>query len=98
MMPTPPLAYHDPGFLDSDEGRPIRIVSEYLAPLRAFNAAGVTATVAFFGSARVRVVGPLVRHLEEGKELPRPIRKWTPPLPVEPLFLCSLGSPGNIPP
>src|ERR1700682_2135188 len=54
MMPTPPLAYHDPGFLDSDEGRPVRILSEYLAPLRAFNAAGVTATVVFFGSARVR--------------------------------------------
>src|SRR3984885_14434731 len=31
---TPLLAYHDPQFIDSDEGRPIRIVSEYLAPLR----------------------------------------------------------------
>ena len=40
MAQIPPLAYHDPGFIDSDEGRPIRIVSEYLAPLRAFSAAG----------------------------------------------------------
>jgi len=35
MAHIPPLAYHDPQFIDSDEGRPVRIVSEYLAPLRA---------------------------------------------------------------
>ena len=53
-MHTPLLAYHDPQFIDSDDGRPIRIVSEYLAPLRTFRDAGVCATVVFFGSARVR--------------------------------------------
>ena len=56
---TPPLAYHDPQFIDSDDGRPIRIVSEYLAPLRTFRDAGVSATVVFFGSARARSGGPL---------------------------------------
>src|SRR5213080_3033979 len=83
MMPTPPLAYHDRGFVDSDEGRPIRIVSEYLAPLRAFNAAGVTATVVFFGSARVRVGGPLGRYLEEAMELARLVTEWSRSLPGE---------------
>src|SRR2546423_4226460 len=83
MMPTPPLAYHDPGFLDSDEGRPIRIVSEYLAPLRAFNAAGVTATVVFFGSARVRAGAPLGRYLEEAMELARLVTEWSRSLPGE---------------
>ena len=33
MVHTPLLAYHDPQFIDSDDGRPIRIVSEYLSPL-----------------------------------------------------------------
>ena len=94
MMPTPPLAYHDPGFLDSDEGRPIRIVSEYLAPLRAFNAAGVTATVVFFGSARVRVGGPLGRYLEEAMELARLVTEWSRSLPGERLLVCSGGGPG----
>src|SRR5258707_7617394 len=81
MMPTPPLAYHDPGFLDSEEGRPIRIVSEYLAPLRAFSAAGVTATVVFFGSARVRAGGPLGRYLEEAMELAPLVAEMRPSLP-----------------
>ena len=52
MSETPLLAYHDPKFMDSDEGRPLRIVSEYLAPLRALSVAGVSDTVVFFGSAR----------------------------------------------
>src|SRR5947199_9933616 len=94
MMPTPPLAYHDRGFVDSDEGRPIRIVSEYLAPLRAFNAAEVTATVVFFGSARVRVGGPLGRYLEEAMELARLVTEWSRSLPGERLLVCSGGGPG----
>src|SRR5580693_3801185 len=57
MAHSPKLAYHDPQFIDSDEGRPIRIVSEYLAPLRAFDVAGVSATVVFFGSARLHAGG-----------------------------------------
>src|SRR2546423_11895059 len=94
MMPTPPLAYHDPGFLDSEEGRPIRIVSEYLAPLRAFSAAGVTATVVFFGSARVRAGGPLGRYLEEAMELARLVTEWSGSLPGERIIVCTGGGPG----
>ena len=94
MMPTPPLAYHDPGFLDSDEGRPVRILSEYLAPLRAFNAAGVTATVVFFGSARVRAGGPLGRYVGEAMELARLVTEWSRSLAGERLIVCSGGGPG----
>jgi uncharacterized protein (TIGR00730 family) len=94
MMPTPPLAYHDPGFLDSDEGRPVRILSEYLAPLRAFNAAGVTATVVFFGSARVRADGPLGRYVGEAMELARLVTEWSRSLAGERLVVCSGGGPG----
>jgi hypothetical protein len=74
MTDTPPLAYHDPKFIDSDEGRPVRIVSEYLAPLRAFSTCGVTSTVVFFGSARLRAGGPLGRYVDEAVECDAPRR------------------------
>jgi uncharacterized protein (TIGR00730 family) len=48
-----PLAYLDPDFLESDEARPIRILAEYLEPLRRFKEQRIQDTVVFFGSARV---------------------------------------------
>jgi uncharacterized protein (TIGR00730 family) len=48
-----PLAYLDPDFLESDEGRPLRILAEYLEPLRRFKEQKIQDTVVFFGSARV---------------------------------------------
>ena len=52
-MHPQPLAYLDPEFLESDEGRPLRIMAEYLEPLRRFKAQGIQDTVVVFGSARV---------------------------------------------
>jgi uncharacterized protein (TIGR00730 family) len=52
-MHNQPLAYHDLEFLESDEARPIRILAEYLEPLRRFRDQNVQDTVVFFGSARV---------------------------------------------
>jgi uncharacterized protein (TIGR00730 family) len=48
------LAFHDLAFLESDEARPIRIMAEYLEPLRRFKAQNIQDTVVFFGSARIR--------------------------------------------
>jgi uncharacterized protein (TIGR00730 family) len=48
-----PLAYLDAGFLESDDARPIRILAEYLEPLRRFKAENIQDTVVFFGSARI---------------------------------------------
>jgi hypothetical protein len=48
-----PLAYLYPEFLESNEARPIRILAEYLEPLRRFREQKVQDTVVFFGSARV---------------------------------------------
>jgi uncharacterized protein (TIGR00730 family) len=48
-----PLAYHSLEFLESEEARPIRILAEYLDPLRRFQAQNIQDTVVFFGSARV---------------------------------------------
>jgi uncharacterized protein (TIGR00730 family) len=52
-MTQQPLAYLSPEFLESDEARPIRIISEYLEPLRRFKEQKIQDTVVFFGSARV---------------------------------------------
>ncbi len=93
-MPTPPLAYHDPRFIDSEEGRPVRIVSEYLAPLRAFTAAGISATVVFFGSARARAGGVLGRYYEEAQELARLVTQWSRECAGGRLIVCSGGGPG----
>jgi hypothetical protein len=57
---TPPplvrasLAYENPGFLNSADGRLIRIVSEYMEPLARFRREQIQDTVVFFGSARFR--------------------------------------------
>ncbi len=91
---TPPLAYHDPKFIDSEDGRPVRIVSEYLAPLRSFSAAGISATVVFFGSARLRADQPLGHYLAEATELARLVTEWSRALCGERLVVCSGGGPG----
>ena len=49
-----PLAYENTGFLNSADGRLIRIVSEYLEPLARFRREQIQDTVVFFGSARFR--------------------------------------------
>src|SRR5919106_3002605 len=52
-MRKQPLAYHDLEFLESQDARPIRILAEYLEPLRRFRQENIQDTVVFFGSARV---------------------------------------------
>ena len=93
MTVTPPLAYQDPRFVESDEGRPIRIVSEYLAPMKTFGEQGVTATVVFFGSARIRAGGPLGRYYDEATELARLVTEWSCGSGQR-LVICSGGGPG----
>jgi uncharacterized protein (TIGR00730 family) len=53
-MNSQPMAYLIPEFLASDEARPLRILSEYLEPLRRFREQHIQDTVVFFGSARTR--------------------------------------------
>src|SRR5687767_1136106 len=52
-MQDQPLAYMDREFLESDDARPLRILAEYLEPLRRLKAQNIQDTVVFFGSARV---------------------------------------------
>jgi uncharacterized protein (TIGR00730 family) len=51
---TRPKAYQHPGFLNSKDARPLRILSEYLEPKSRFDHYKVDDTVVFMGSARIR--------------------------------------------
>ena len=46
------LAYKNPGFIDSPDGRILRILAEYQEPLARFRRQKIQDTVVFFGSAR----------------------------------------------
>jgi len=92
----PLLAYRDQEFLDSDDARPLRIVAEYLAPMRAFREQQVRDTIVFFGSARIRPDGPLGRYYTEARALARAITEWSMAVdgPAHRRIVCSGGGPG----
>ena len=50
------LAYENPAFLNSPDGRIIRIMAEYSEPLARFRRERIQDTVVFFGSARFRAL------------------------------------------
>ena len=54
QLDSAPLAYQNHTFLDSPDGRPIRILSEFLEPLARLRREKIQDTVVFFGSARFR--------------------------------------------
>ena len=51
LLPAP-MAYLNPEFLNSPDGRILRILSEYQEPLSRFRREKIQDTVVFFGSAR----------------------------------------------
>jgi uncharacterized protein (TIGR00730 family) len=51
-LQSAPLAYLNPDFLNSPDGRLLRILSEYSEPLSRFRREKIQDTVVFFGSAR----------------------------------------------
>src|SRR5260221_2297193 len=63
-MQDQPLAYMDPEFLETDDARPLRILAEYLEPLRRLKEQNVQDTVVFFGSARVHSRADATRALD----------------------------------
>src|SRR5271165_6952283 len=82
-MPTdntpnaPKLAYEDESFLASEDGRPLRILAEYLGPLHRFRLENIRETIVFFGSARLSADGPLGRYYREARELARLLTAWS---------------------
>jgi uncharacterized protein (TIGR00730 family) len=71
------LAYKNAEFLDSDEGRSLRILAEYEEPLFRFKREQIHDTVVFFGSARLTENGPLGHYYREARELARRLTEWS---------------------
>jgi uncharacterized protein (TIGR00730 family) len=90
------LAYHDGMFVDGDEGRPLRILAEYLQPLQRFRQARIHDTVVFFGSARIRPRGALGRYYTEARELARRLTAWSNTLRGDRRFVVCTGGGGGI--
>ena len=76
LLAAAPLAYENPLFLNSPEGRVIRILSEYSEPLARFRRERIQDTVVFFGSARFRALDEASHELEllenTGSQQPAP--------------------------
>jgi len=92
----PGLAYNDAEFLASEDARPLRIIAEYLGPLRTFRETEVCDTIVFFGSARLSETGPLGRYYREARELAGLITRWSASLPCSAhhYVICSGGGGG----
>ncbi len=93
---NPPLAYRNEEFLEGDDARPLRILAEYLEPLRRFRREHVRDTIVFFGSARLSAEGPLGRYYEDARELARLVTAWSKSLPPpgHRYIVCSGGGGG----
>ena len=63
-LPAAPLAYRDTEFLDSPDGRFLRILAEYAEPMARFRRERIQDTVVFFGSARFRALDEAHQQLE----------------------------------
>jgi uncharacterized protein (TIGR00730 family) len=90
------LAYKDEAFLASADGRPLRILAEYLEPMQALRREGIRDTIVFFGSARLKADGQLGRYYEEARELARLITTWSKSLPshAHRYIVCTGGGGG----
>lgn len=64
--------HEDPVFLQSPEGRNIRVLSEFMAPAHRFEKYDITNTIAFFGSARTLSKRDCKKQLKEARSAPKP--------------------------
>jgi uncharacterized protein (TIGR00730 family) len=62
-LKSAPLAYENPAFLKSPDGRVLRILAEYTEPLARFRREQIQDTVVFFGSARFHSHADAERNL-----------------------------------
>jgi uncharacterized protein (TIGR00730 family) len=63
-----PLAYENPAFLNSPDGRILRLLSEYSEPLSRFRREQIQDTVVFFGSARIHSHNDASNRLTEVRD------------------------------
>jgi len=93
---TPGPAYHNHDFLEGEEGRPIRILADYLDPLFRLRDHGVHDTIVFFGSARMKEDGPLGRYYTEARTLARLLTEWSRTIHGSKRFVICSGGGGGI--
>jgi uncharacterized protein (TIGR00730 family) len=93
---APQLAYENTEFLRSDEARPLRILAEYMEPLKRFQQTGVHDTIVFFGSARLTPDGPMGRYYQDARTLAGLITRWSKSLTghAQRYVICSGGGAG----
>lgn len=88
-------AYHNKLFIDSDDGRPIRILAEYLEPLYRLKREGITDTIVFFGSARTKEDG---QYYGDARLLAHLLTEWSQSLTAHSnkrkFVICSGGGGG----
>jgi uncharacterized protein (TIGR00730 family) len=94
---TQMLAYLNRNFLESDAGRPLRVLAEYLQPFEVFAHEKIHDTVVFFGSARLQPDGPLGHYYAAARRLARLLSEWSLSLPCEMhRFVVCTGGGGGI--
>jgi uncharacterized protein (TIGR00730 family) len=75
----PEKSYHDTEFLESLEGRTLRILSEYLGPMTRLEKAKINSTILFLGSAKADPTAAdsaFHRYYWEAEELAYLLAKW----------------------
>jgi hypothetical protein len=95
----PETAYRNKEFLDSEEARTIRILSEILEPMHRLATHRVHSTVLFLGSSRVQLEGkesPLAKYYWEAEDLAFRLASWA--IQLKPkgknFVICTGGGPG----
>jgi hypothetical protein len=94
-----PLAYQNEPFLNSPDGRILRILSEYVEPLARFRREQIQDTVVFFGSARFKNLSTaesaltglkraqaavdMARYYEDSRRMAYLLTEWSTKIPAK---------------
>ncbi|HUU38317.1 MAG TPA: TIGR00730 family Rossman fold protein [Candidatus Desulfaltia sp.] len=96
---TPDIAYNNKDFLESEEARPVRILSEILEPMHRLARQKVHSSVLFLGSSRVDPSderSPLAKYYQDAEELAFRLASWA--IKLRPkgknFVICTGGGPG----
>lgn len=65
---APSMAYYDKRFIESDAGRPIRILSEFFEPQQIFDREEIKNSIVFFGSARTLPMSEIKARRKKTKD------------------------------
>ena len=92
----PELAYKNLDFLESRDGRALRVLSEFLQPQSHLRKARIHDTIVFFGSARTPEDGPMGRYYREARQLAQMLSEWSEGLKESNrrFVICTGGGPG----